>query len=915
MFANIALDNVSISGSSYVGGISGVLNNSKVTGSYVIGSVTGNNYVGGIVGDAGNSEITGSYSAGSVTGNLYVGGIAGFLTNSSEISGSYSTGSVTGTGYIGGIAGHIRNDSAVINNAAANPTVSGGSFVGRVAGSINSDAGNVTGNIAYDNMSRGSGAAFNTYNANYGDNRTLLQLYSQSTYESLLWDFDTLWVIDEGNDFPVFQYQPKIVKIVVGGVVTEIVIDNGTFTVPLLPDDSYGGWNSMPDGTGTDFAVGTNIPVNIGFKIYAITAGLHPNYPIKIYTADNMSAVRDNLSLHYRLADNISLSGYSNWIPIGSNSTNDDASRFTGTFDGAGYKISDLTIDNSLVVMYAGLFGYVNNAVLTGIVLDNVSIIGIALAGGVVGLADNSKITGSCVTGSVTGNNPVGGIAGYINNSEISGSCSSGSITGSNDVGGIAGYVDNSTVTGSYSVGSVTVTGNSAGGIAGYVQDSEITVSYSAASVTGNNSIGGIAGVVTSSAVKNNAAANPLVSGDSYYVGRVVGYINSGADNITSNIAYDNMSKGSGAAFTLTLANHGTSKTLAELQTKSTYTALGWDFINIWKMSYGGYPIFKWQRDTSGVLISSAAELNAIRDNLSGAYVLAADISLAEYDNWEPIGNNSTSSVASRFTGRFNGNGYTISDLNIDNDSRNYVGLFGYADNAALDDIVLDNVSVRGNEVVGGIAGYLNNSEITGSCVTGSVNGVGYYVGGIVGVVGVNGKVTGCWSAVSVNGDSLYVGGITGYLYYGEITDSYSTGSVNGISYLGGIAGNANNSRISSSYSIGSITGMNSVGSIAGYSQNSAIRNNAAASLLISGIAYVGRVVGEIYSGADNVTDNIAYDAMSSGSGAAFTLTTANHGTSKTLMELQTESTYTTLGWDFVNVWKMPDSGYPVFRW
>ena len=59
------------------------------------------------------------------------------------------------------------------------------------------------------------------------------------------------------------------------------------------------------------------------------------------------------------------------------------------------------------------------------------------------------------------------------------------------------------------------------------------------------------------------------------------------------------------------------------------------------------------------ITITTAAQLQQIRQNLGGNYVLANDIDLTGI-NFEPIGNASTP-----FTGSFNGNGHTIKSMKI----------------------------------------------------------------------------------------------------------------------------------------------------------------------------------------------------------------------------------------------------------
>ena len=50
------------------------------------------------------------------------------------------------------------------------------------------------------------------------------------------------------------------------------------------------------------------------------------------------------------------------------------------------------------------------------------------------------------------------------------------------------------------------------------------------------------------------------------------------------------------------------------------------------------------------------------------------------------------------------------------------------------------------------------------------------------------GTISNSYSTGSVNGTNN-VGGLVGYNPYGIISNSYSTGSVNGTSYVGGLAG------------------------------------------------------------------------------------------------------------------------------
>lgn len=82
--------------------------------------------------------------------------------------------------------------------------------------------------------------------------------------------------------------------------------------------------------------------------------------PYQITTAEQMNNVRKNLSASYVLMNDIDLSGYSNWEPIGTSSE----IPFVGIFDGNNHTITGLTIteaptvDDNSVPVYVGLFGF-----------------------------------------------------------------------------------------------------------------------------------------------------------------------------------------------------------------------------------------------------------------------------------------------------------------------------------------------------------------------------------------------------------------------------------------------------------------------------------------------------------------------------------------------------------------------------
>ena len=175
---------------------------------------------------------------------------------------------------------------------------------------------------------------------------------------------------------------------------------------------------------------------------YGAAQGTAAN-PYMISTASQLQAVNNNPDAHYRLAGNIDLSGL-DFEPIG----NVDAGPFTGSFDGNGYTISNLTVDSG---KYAGLFGY-NEGQVTDVTLSKVSVQGTKYVAGVVAYNDETGTVSECevrsgkitaadglsqmYVGGVVGDNN-GTFEGYsYNGADISASSGDNAL----NVGGIIGW-------------------------------------------------------------------------------------------------------------------------------------------------------------------------------------------------------------------------------------------------------------------------------------------------------------------------------------------------------------------------------------------------------------------------------------------------------------------------------------------
>ena len=178
----------------------------------------------------------------------------------------------------------------------------------------------------------------------------------------------------------------------------------------------------------------------------------------------------------------------------------------------------------------------------------------------------------------------------------------------------------------------------------------------------------------------------------------------------------------------------------------------------------------------------------------------ASDVSKSPY--WFPIGINESI----HFAGNFNGDGYTVSDMEVLNGTS--IGLFGYSAGTIYN--VKVSGSVTGSEIVGGVvgtnAGTVNYAENNATLI-GKIGSSRTILGGVVGYNTSNGKIHAAANAGAIGGQFYYAGGIAGknggsiYNAYNsrEITSSTSTQA------FGGIVGYSTNGNIGYIYNYGKI--------------------------------------------------------------------------------------------------------------
>jgi len=289
-------------------------------------------------------------------------------------------------------------------------------------------------------------------------------------------------------------------------------------------------------------------------------------------------------------------------------------------------------------------------------------------------------------------------------------------------------------------------------------------------------------------------------------------------------------------------------------------------------------------------------DLDAIRDDLSSPCVLMNDLdsTTAGYTElasptanqgtgWQPIGTSDD-----QFIGSFDGQGYEIKDLFINRPDEDSAGLFGEVGQEGITtDIGVVNVTVIGNDYVGGLVGHSDGTMIN-SYSTGSLTGQ-EHVGGLVGHNG--GIVTNSYASGRVTGDSR-VGGLVGW-NQATLSNSYSSCSVTGNSSVGGLVGDNwyYEGTVSNSYSTGSVTGGRWVGGLVGVNYYGSVTHSYSTGR-VTGSMQVGGLVG--YN--KGTVSNSFWDRLTSG------MEESDGGTGKTTMEMKNIATFSGAEWDICTV-------------
>ena len=248
-------------------------------------------------------------------------------------------------------------------------------------------------------------------------------------------------------------------------------IESGTFNGEVINNGTITGgvFNNTVSGSGTITGGTFNTPM---------TGSGTETDPYQISTADQLKLFRDivngsngqtqNRGAYAVLTTNIDLNNEP-WTPIGP----DRDSAYTGTFDGQGHTVKNLSVTVNVQPGRAGLFGCVKDGTIRKLtVAGSVSCTANqGWCGGIAGYAMDETIENcaSLCTVSCTGIDArVGGIVGLVDYNSRTliirdcyniGKITGRSDNGSGDAGGICGFYMNGKISNCYNVGEITGSG------------------------------------------------------------------------------------------------------------------------------------------------------------------------------------------------------------------------------------------------------------------------------------------------------------------------------------------------------------------------------------------------------------------------------------------------------------------------
>jgi len=977
---------VNVSATNDVGGLIGetVFGSELIVNCYSTGNVQGIQAVGGLVG-SGALTTTGCYSTGNVSGTEYTGGLIG--AGGGEVTNCYSTGNVNGASKTGGLIGRFLG-SVVDCYSIGN--VSGTNDTGGLIGFCEPGTETVNSFWNTETSGQSSSASGTGLTTSQMTELTTYIIYDWDFVEETAGGSDDVWVYDQtaNNGYPFFSWQnlgsmePYVPQ---GSGIEADPYQIGSLLNLLWVSRHISEYDKFFIQTADiDVTDAQNWANGTGFIPIGTRAnGFSGNYDGQNFVVDNLYINNNDMNgedcgLFGTLEGaNISDLGVIN-IEL-----NTSSERYIGALAGNSGNYSIITncySSGSGVIQESHSGGLVGRNIGYSSIINCYSTIDLIstnaqMVGGLAGInEDNSTIENSFSTGEVTGGLYIGGLVSLnTENSTISNCYSTGNVSGPFSAGLVTQNLVNSTISNCYS--SSDVQGNWTSGF--LLENTSATVenSYCTGSVTGENTEGFLTWSENSSCTDcfwDMEASGQLTSSGgtgkttlemqdaATYADITTAGLNSPWDFYSN--PYDDEANDDVWGMNLN-ENNG-------------YPFLSWQGLENQAMPYGeGIEADPYQIAT----LDNLLWVSTNSSSWSSHFIQTANIDATDTQNWNSSEGFSPIGIGLRnfFLGSYDGQDFAIDNLYINRPEEGFQGLFGsILDEAIIKNLYLNNIQLTGEYFVGGVSGNNGGALIENCFVSGSINGTN--CGGIVGFCEAA-EITDCINYANINGDICggivgygygsiikncinhgniigigrnYLGGITGSIYADfMIIECCNYGAIEGDSLVGGLAGDITGRVIiENSFNAGNVAGDTKIGGVVGYLQNQTNPNNGYISNCynkgsVSGLHKTGGFIGEcifdyniencyssgsvtgstetggfIGSNSSNSIQSCFWDMETSGQLTSF------GGTGLMTLEMQTHSTFTDAGWDFVyettngteDIWGMngtDNDGYPFLMW
>jgi|GEM_PF-3523941 uncharacterized protein (TIGR02145 family) len=393
--------------------------------------------------------------------------------------------------------------------------------------------------------------------------------------------------------------------------------------------------------------------------------------------------------------------------------------------------------------------------------------------------------------------------------------------------------------------------------------------------INSSASFAGLFGVAEDTEIINVGLDNIEISGDSHYVGGLVGRLDENSSVSDSYVTGEvNGSGVVGGLVGLLDENSSISDSYVTGEVNGSGVAGG----------------------LIGLILSSDITNSYAEGTVSGSSVVGGLVGRLDYNS---------SITDSYATGEVNGSGVVG-------------GLVGLILSSDITNSYAEGM-VSGDRMVGGLVGRLDeNSSILNSYSTGVVSGI-FYTGGLVGFLG-DSSITNSYAEGMVSGDKI-MGGLVGFSISSNVFSSYAVGQVFGDrGVIGGLVGDLNtNSVISNSYSTGAVSGgENMVGGLVGQLAKSSYVFKSYSAGAVSGIEPLGGLatlsISDIVAPVFNSYWNIETSGQVNGCGPDYP-SCSDRAEGKTVLEMLTQSAY--VGFDFnTPIWKIDENnGFACLAW